>query len=289
MEKIRIKAYGKLNLGLDVLGRRENGYHDVNMVMQTVGIYDTVDLMLTDRDEISLTSTEDDLPCDENNIVYKAIMLIKNRFGIKKGVTAHITKVIPMAAGMGGGSADAAATLIGLNTLFELQLSDEKLRELGLLLGADVPFLIMNGTVLAGGIGEDLRRLPSPPPCTLVLAKPKCGVSTKEVYEAFDELKDPFHPKIAVLIEALEEGSLLKLCENFGNALEEVTIGRHPVIRELKEICVKEGALAALMTGSGPTVFGIFDDETKARAAKEKLLCHDEVERVFVTEWFYGK
>lgn len=287
MEKISVKARGKLNLGLDVLGRRENGYHDLKMVMQTVELCDTIDLESLSKDEIVLTSDRKDLPLGEKNIVYQVIRLIKEEFGIKKGVAAHIRKVLPMAAGMGGGSADAAATLKGLNALWELSLSEEKLRELGLRLGADVPFLVMEGTALACGIGEELTKLPPPPPCSLLLVKPGLSISTKEVYEAFDSLKEPFHPNIEGLIKALEEGSLEKLGEHVGNSLEGVTMKEHPFIEEIKEKMRKEGAFASLMTGSGPTVFGLFKEEKKAKEVAVLFEGMKEVEQVFVTKWFH--
>lgn len=289
MEKISVKAFGKINLGLAVLGRRNNGYHDVSMVMQTVGIYDTIELKIMEKNEIILSSNRADLPLDETNIVFKAIQLIKERFSIKKGISAHVHKVLPIAAGMGGGSADAAATLKGMNELFQLALSEEALREFGLILGADVPFLIMGGTALAEGIGEKLRKLPSPPKCHLVLAKPNISVSTKEVYEAFDSLNKPFIPKMETLIKALEEEALEDLGKALGNSLEGVTITKYPLIEEIKKKMMEEGAMAALMTGSGPTVFGLFEEKEKAEKAKSKLEKLPFMESVFVTEWFDGE
>lgn len=287
MEKISVKARGKLNLGLDVLGRRENGYHDLEMVMQTVELCDTIELDALPEDEIRLLSDREDLPLDEKNIVYQAIRLMKEEYSIKEGILARITKVLPMAAGMGGGSSDAAATLKAMDELFQLGLSEERLRELGVKLGADVPFLIMEGTALACGIGEELTRLPSPPDCYLLLVKPKNNVSTKEVYEAFDSLTEAFHPDTKGLIEALKEGSLEKLCANLGNSLEGVTIKQYPLIESLKQKMIEEGALASLMTGSGPTVFGIFKEEERAKKAAEAFQAFSEIERVFVTRWFH--
>ena len=272
MDKVNERAYGKINLSLDVLGRRANGYHDVSMVMQTVDLYDVITLRkLSDRDEIILTTDVDNIPLDEGNIVYKAIKLIKEEYGIDIGVSADIKKRLPVAAGMGGGSADAAAALRGMNTLFELGLRSERLEELGVRLGADIPFLIKGGIALAEGIGEKLTALPAFPECRLVIVKPNVSVSTKEVYEAFDSLTEVVHPNIKKLTDSLGKEDLRYIVKLLGNVLEDVTIKKHGIIDEIKRSLLENGAVFSMMTGSGPTVFGIFENEEKAVMAGDRL------------------
>ena len=272
MDKVNERAYGKINLSLDVLGRRANGYHDVSMVMQTVDLYDVITLRkLSYRDGIILTTDVDNIPLDEGNIVYKAIKLVKEEYGIDIGVSADIKKRLPVAAGMGGGSADSAAALRGMNTLFELGLKSERLEELGVRLGADVPFLIKGGIALAEGIGEKLTALPAFPECSLVIVNPNVSVSTKEVYEAFDSLTEVVHPDIKKLTDSLGKEDLGYIVKLLGNVLEDVTIKKHGIIDEIKRLLVENGAVVSMMTGSGPTVFGIFENEEKAVMAGERL------------------
>ena len=272
MDKVNERAYGKINLSLDVLGRRANGYHDVSMVMQTVDLYDVITLRkLSYRDGIILTTDVDNIPLDEGNIVYKAIKLVKEEYGIDIGVSADIKKRLPVAAGMGGGSADSAAALRGMNTLFELGLKSERLEELGVRLGADVPFLIKGGIALAEGIGEKLTALPAFPECSLVIVKPNVSVSTKEVYEAFDSLTEVVHPDIKKLTDSLGKEDLRYIVKLLGNVLEDVTIKKHGIIDEIKRSLLENGAVFSMMTGSGPTVFGIFENEEKAVMAGERL------------------
>lgn len=272
MDKVNERAYGKINLSLDVLGRRANGYHDVSMVMQTVDLYDVITLRkLSYRDGIILTTDVDNIPLDEGNIVYKAIKLVKEEYGIDIGVSADIKKHLPVAAGMGGGSADAAATLRGMNTLFGLGIKSERLEELGVRLGADVPFLIKGGIALAEGIGEKLTALPAFPDCGLVIVKPNVSVSTKEVYEAFDSLTEVVHPDIKKLTDSLGKEDLRYIVKLLGNVLEDVTIKKHGIIDEIKRSLLENGAVFSMMTGSGPTVFGIFENEEKAVMAGERL------------------
>ena len=272
MDRVYEKAYGKINLSLDVLGRRANGYHDVSMVMQTVDLYDVITLRkLSYRDGIILTTDVDNIPLDEGNIVYKAIKLVKEEYGIDIGVSADIKKRLPVAAGMGGGSADSAAALRGMNTLFELGLKSERLEELGVRLGADVPFLIKGGIALAEGIGEKLTALPAFPECSLVIVNPNVSVSTKEVYEAFDSLTEVVHPDIKKLTDSLGKEDLRYIVKLLGNVLEDVTIKKHGIIDEIKRLLVENGAVFSMMTGSGPTVFGIFEDEEKAVMAGDRL------------------
>ena len=290
MDRVEERAYGKINLSLDVLGRRENGYHDVSMVMQTVDIYDIISLnKLESGSEIRLTTDVDTLPLDETNIVYKAVKLIKEEYGLDAGVSAHIEKHLPIAAGMGGGSSDCAATLRGMNRLFRLGLSDERLEELGVRLGADVPFLIKGGIALAEGIGEKLTKLPDFPDCTLVIAKPDLGVSTKEVYEAFDSLKEVNHPDIVKLVKSLGSTDLKEIVKLLGNVLEEVTAKKYEIIESVKNLLIDNGAVFSMMTGSGPTVFGIFENEEQAKRACNNLRSQGNLELVEVTTCHSGQ
>jgi len=285
MDRVEERAYGKINLSLDVLGRRENGYHDVSMVMQTVDIYDIISLNKLESDsEIRLTADVDTLPLDETNIVYRAIKLIKEEYGLNTGVSAHIEKHLPIAAGMGGGSSDCAATLRGMNGLFGLGLSDERLEELGVRLGADVPFLIKGGIALAEGIGEKLTKLPAFPDCVLVIAKPDLGVSTKEVYEAFDSLKEVNHPDIGKLVKLLGSANLKELVKLLGNVLEDVTAKKYEIIEIVKNLLIDNGAVFSMMTGSGPTVFGIFENEEQAKKACNNLRKQEDLELVEITK-----
>ena len=290
MDRVEERAYGKINLSLDVLGRRENGYHDVSMVMQTVDLYDVISLNKLESDnEIRLTTNVNTPPLDETNIVYKAVKLIKEEYGINTGVSVHIEKYLPIAAGMGGGSADAAATLRGMNRLFELGLDDEKLEELGVRLGADVPFLIKGGIALAEGIGEKLTRLPDFPDCVLVIAKPDLGVSTKEVYEAFDSLKKVEYPDVRKLVKSLGSVSLKEIVKLLGNVLEEVTAKKYEIIEIVKNLLLDNGAVFSMMTGSGPTVFGIFENEKQAKKACNNLRKQEGLELAAIAKCYTGQ
>ncbi|MBQ9140217.1 MAG: 4-(cytidine 5'-diphospho)-2-C-methyl-D-erythritol kinase [Lachnospiraceae bacterium] len=287
MEKCVRRAYAKINLGLDVLGRLENGYHEVKMVMQMVGIYDVLTLERI-QSGIVVTTDNGELPTDENNLIYKSAKLMIEKYRLQEGVRIHLEKNIPIAAGMAGGSTDAAGTFIGMNELFSLGASEEELRELGVKVGADVPYCIMGGTALAEGIGERLTRLPAPKACYLLIAKPDINVSTKYVYEHLDAEGVERHPDIDGMITALEQGSLEGVIDRLGNVLENVTVKRYPVIREIKQIMLAEGAAGSLMSGSGPTVFGLFTDEETAEkallAVKEKNLA----KQLFVTGFAEG-
>ena len=287
MRNIRFKAYGKINLGLDILRKREDGYHELQTVMQTLTVYDTLHLNTDESfSDIRVMSNKEELPVDSGNIVYKAIELIKREYNITDGVHAYIEKRIPIAAGMGGGSADAAAAVKAMNFLFGLKIPEKKLMEFCLELGADVPFCFMRGTALAEGIGERLMRLKMPPECTVLIAKPDINVSTKEVYEEFDRLLTVDHPDIKGIIKAVDEGSLDLLAASLGNVLEAVTAAKYQAINKIKKIMTDNGARASMMTGSGPTVFGIFDNRDKARLAKKEILKRKEAEEAFLTEWF---
>ena len=270
---IVLKSYGKINLGLDVLRRREDGYHEVRMIMQTVGLYDVLTMKKRKDDKIEMTCNLSFLPTDERNLVYKAVKLIKDKYHIKDGVEINLSKRIPVAAGMAGGSSNCAAALKGMNQLFDLGLSIDELCEIGVTLGADVPYCIMRGTALSEGIGEILTELPAPPQCHLVIAKPQISVSTKAVYGKLrvNELAPEEHPDIDGTMAAIKNGDLDGVIERLGNVLETVTVPDHPEIAEIKEIMVENGACGSLMSGSGPTVFGIYKDRELAEKACQAL------------------
>ena len=250
---------------------RENGYHDVRMVMQSVYLYDNVRLEAREEPGIELSSNLYYLPDDTGNIAYKAAQMMIEEFHLEGGVRITLDKHIPVAAGMAGGSSNAAAVLFGMNRLFGLELTRQELMERGVQLGADVPYCILRGTVLAEGIGEKLTVLPSIPKCAVLIAKPPVSVSTRVVYEALDSKEIVKHPDIDGLIRALEEGSLKHAAACMGNVLEDVTIPKYPVIREIKQEMMEAGALNAMMSGSGPTVFGLFENKIKARNAQERI------------------
>lgn len=282
MEQYDIKAYAKINLGLDVVQELPNGYHEVRMIMQTVGIYDELTLEKTDAG-IYLTTDSGELPTDENNLIYRAARLMQQTYQIEDGVRIHLRKTIPVAAGMAGGSTDAAATMKGMNNLFGLGLSVPELMELSVRIGADVPYCILGGTALAEGIGEKLTSLPAAPSCHVLIAKPDISVSTKYVYEHLDSSGVQHHPDIDGMVSAICAGSLPGILERLENVLEAVTIPLHPVIADLKRRMLELGAAGSLMSGSGPTVFGIFTDSKKAAYAYEQLLSENIAKQIFLT------
>ena len=283
MKQIELKALAKINLGLDVLGRRENGYHDVSMIMQSIYLYDDVKIERTAKPGIEVRTNLYFLPIDENNIAYKAAALLIDEFEIREGVIITLDKHIPVAAGMAGGSSNAAAVLFGMNRMFGLGLSKKGLMERGVKLGADVPYCIMRGTVLAEGIGEELTVLPAMPKCTVLVAKPAISVSTKVVYEALDAKEILKHPDIDALIDGLEKGSLPDIAAAMGNVLEDVTIPMYPVIEDIKKEMNAAGALNAMISGSGPTVFGLFENKAQARKAQDKIREKALAKQVYVT------
>ena len=273
MDKLDLKALGKINLGLDVLGKRENGYHDVRMVMQTVYLYDQIRIEKRKEPGISLSTNLFYLPVNENNLAYRAASLLMEEFQIKEGVKITLDKHIPVAAGMAGGSSNAAAVLFGINRMFSLGLSQKDLMERAVSLGADVPYCIMRGTALSEGIGEILTPLPPMPQCQILIAKPPISVSTKFVYENLNlpSLSRDAHPNIDKIAKALASRDFYGVADNLGNILETVTIPAHPVIREIKEKMMELGAVNALMSGSGPTVFGLFVNPAAAQEAYEEM------------------
>ena len=273
---MEIKAHAKINLALDIVGRREDGYHLVRMIMQSLDLHDTINITKSpstnDFNKISIHTDSDLVEDNEHNLGYKAAKLLCEKFDIKDNVDISIAKRIPVAAGLAGGSSDAAAVLKGMNELFELGLSIEELKSLGVRLGADVPYCIEAKTMLSEGIGEKLTLIDSKMgECYILLVKPSQGVSTKEVYERYDASEHSEHPDVDKMIAAIETGNMQVLAENLGNVLEDVTIPMVPEIQEIKNTILANGAAGALMSGSGPTVFGIFTDEDNIRKAVDVI------------------
>ena len=283
MDTLTRKAYAKINLGLDVLRRREDGYHEVKMIMQTVDIYDVLTFVKAPADVFRLSVDSAQIPDDDNNLVLKAARLLFATAGIDAGVEVTLQKNIPVAAGMAGGSTDAAATLIGLNALYDLRFTTEQLQEIGVKLGADIPYCIMGGTALSQGIGEILCPLPAPPRAHLVIAKPDLMISTKYVYENLHANSLKVHPNIDGMIEALSNRDLIKMCSLMGNVLETVTEKENPIITQIKDLMKEQGATGALMSGSGPTVFSIFTEEEKARNCFQKIQEENLAKQLFLT------
>lgn len=290
MEQCTLQAYAKINLGLDVTGILENGYHEVRMIMQTVGIFDELEIRRIPYDaqqaageQIVVSTDTKELSGDQNNLIYQAAKLMIETYGITAGVQIQLKKNIPIAAGMAGGSTDAAATMKGINELFGLKLSREELMKLGVRLGADVPYCILGGTALAEGIGEKLTVLPAVPDCFLVVAKPDLSVSTQEVYRQLDAAPIQKHPDIDGMIGAIEAGSLEGVVSLLGNVLEQVTVTAHPIIDTLKKRMLMLGAKGSLMSGSGPTVFGIFAEEQQAQEAFAQIQKEGLAKQLFVT------
>ena len=291
---LELKAYGKINLGLDVIRKREDGYHEVRMIMQTVGLHDRITMEKNGEQRIKTETSLPYVPDGEGNLAYRAAKLLADEFHITEGVTIRIKKCIPVAAGMAGGSTDAAAVLVGMNRMFSLGLSRKELMKRGVKLGADVPYCIMRGTVLSEGIGEVLTELPPAPQCHVVLAKPQVSVSTKAVYGKLraNELTPEQHPDIDGMVEAIEAGDLDGVVARLGNVLETVTIPDHPEIAKIKSIMMEHGAEGALMSGSGPTVFGIFKDWETADKARQALKLAENgrlTRQVYLTRFFHKK
>ncbi|HZJ58372.1 MAG TPA: 4-(cytidine 5'-diphospho)-2-C-methyl-D-erythritol kinase [Clostridia bacterium] len=281
MESICVRVHAKINLTLDVVGKRADGYHDVEMVMQSVNLWDEIVIRVTDG-KIELDSNVKGLPKDERNIAWRATELLKAEFGIPQGAGIFIRKNIPIAAGMGGGSADCAGVLLGLNRLWNLNLGDGALKTLGKRLGADVPFCITGGTALAEGIGDILTPIASGTSIWLVIVRPDLRVSTGEVYGRLDLDYVEKRPNNKAMIEHLIAGRVSGVAENLVNVLEGVTIPMHPQIAEIKSRLVDEGALGSLMSGSGPTVYGVFKDQSSARRAAKKM--EKEYRHTYVAE-----
>lgn len=273
MRRVKKTAYAKINLSLDILGKREDGYHLVRMIMQTIDLSDDLVFETQDREgpamEITLKSDSGEIPCGEDNLIVRAVRKMEEVFGIRKDLAITLSKRIPVAAGMAGGSTDAAAALRAVRDLFVPEVSDEELQKIGVKLGADIPYCITGGTQLSEGIGEVLTVLPDAPACGLVICKPSVGVSTGEVYKKYDSLSEVRHPDIDAQIAAIGNGNLRDMAAQCINVLEEVTGAMYPQIGEIERFFENEGAIVSRMSGSGPTVFSVFETDEQAQKAAE--------------------
>lgn len=289
MNQLMLKARAKINLTLDVVGKRENGYHDLQMVMQTINLYDTIKLRKTKTSGIHLSSNYAWLPTNEKNIAYRAAQVFFENMGETGGIAIEITKRIPVAAGLAGGSTDAAATLIGLNRLFHTQYSLEELMKMGLTLGADVPFCLLRGTVLAEGIGEILTPLKPMPQTYVVLVKPPISVSTATVYKNLVLDEKIKHPDTKAMLQAIDDGDKVGIGKLMGNVLESVTIPMHTQIQTIKEDLLKYGAIGSMMSGSGSTVFGLFEDMNLAQKALRYFKIQCNLREAYITTTYVKK
>lgn len=271
MQQITIPTYAKINLSLDVVGKRENGYHDLKMVMQSVSLHDDVTVERTDGTEISLTCNVPHVPCNESNIAAKAALRFFEALGKREGLRIHLEKRIPMAAGLAGGSGNGAGVLLALNEMYDHPFSPKRLREIGLTVGADVPFCLLGGTALAEGLGEVLTPLSPLPDCAILLVKPRFNISTVRVFTQLNWRAVRYHPDTAGLIRQLKAGAVGSTARHMYNVLETVTAAEHPEICAIKSQMIDLGAEGSIMSGSGPTVFGIFTDEQKAQAALSRF------------------
>ena len=286
MDRMTLKARAKVNIGLDITGVLDNGYHLVDMIMQTLQMHDEVTIRKKRERGIEIRSNLRYLPVNENNIVYQAAKMMVDEFQNQDGLRFDIKKEIPVAAGMAGGSADAASALIGINRMYQLSLSTEELCIRGLQLGADVPYCIQGGTMHATGIGEKLERITAMPDCFVVVVKPKASASTKVVYQKFDQLEQVKHPNMTQLLLQMEGKNLNGIADAMGNVLEQVTISMIPEIATIKEVLLKNGALNAMMSGSGPTVFGLYTDRTQADRAVAELSYIKDIQKACVTKFW---
>ena len=287
MREIKLKARAKINLTLDVTGKREDGYHLLQSIMQTVALYDGIHITRIYKNEIIINTNLSWLPTDERNLAYKAAKLLKDKFSIEEGVFIQIDKRIPVAAGLAGGSADCAAVLVGMNHLFSLGLSEKELEDIALLLGSDIPYCIRRGTALAEGIGADLTTLPPCPNCYVVLVKLPISVSTATVYQSLEWETVKNNPNTKGMLRAMGANDIETMGKLLGNVLEEVTISMHPNIQLVKNDLLALGGAGALMSGSGPTVFGLFVEEEKAKEAARVLRKKWKTKEVFVTTIFH--
>ncbi len=284
MKEIKLKARAKINLTLDVIKRRDDGYHDLKMIMQSLSLYDGVLIKKTEKNSIKLKSNIDWLPSDERNIAFKAAKIMKDKFNIKQGIFIELDKRIPVAAGLAGGSTDCAAVLIGINRLFELGLTKKELMEIGVTLGADVPYCIMRGTALSEGIGDILTKLPPCPEMYVILLKPAVSVSTAHVYKNLnlDEIEE--RPNTEAVIKAIEDNDREGVSKGLSNVLENVTLNMYPELIDYKVRLVKKGASASLMSGSGPTIFGLFYNKEVAEKAYKEFKLEGDIKHVVLTK-----
>ena len=283
MNNISMNAYAKINLGLDVIGKRENGYHDLKMIMQTINLYDRLYFDVQESKGVELTSNLSNLPLGENNLIVRAANLMLEHYNISKGLRINLQKNIPIAAGMAGGSTDAATTMLAINKLFDLNIPQKELMELGIILGADVPYCILRGTALSEGIGEILTPLSPLPKCHILIVKPNASVSTKYVYQHLVLDNTTIHPDIDGIRACIEAKNIPGMCDLLGNVLETVTIPKHPKIEEIKQFMKSMGAIGTLMSGSGPTVFGIFPTYRHAKLAYDKFKKGPYQKQTFLT------
>jgi 4-diphosphocytidyl-2-C-methyl-D-erythritol kinase len=286
MDYIKLQARAKINITLDAVRKREDGYHDLRMIMQTVNLCDNIFIKRVAGNDIEMKCGTSWLPCDERNLMYRAAKALKEHCDIKSGIYMELIKNIPIAAGLAGGSSDCAATLIGVNNLFELGLSNDELMAIGKSLGADVPYCIMRGTALAEGIGERLTALPAFPDCFILLAKPPISVSTAAVFGALDISALDTHPDTDKVISLIKSGDLRAVSQNMSNVLESVTIKQYPIIADIKSAMLKHGALGSIMSGSGPTVFGIFTSYDEGLNALKAIRHEYHLKEVYLTTVF---
>ena len=289
MDSTWINAPAKINIGLDVLRRREDGYHEVKMIMQSIRLFDRLTLEKTDKPGIHLTTNLSFLPVNEDNLVYRSAKMLMEEFHISGGLNIHLDKRIPVAAGMAGGSTDAASCMLAMNRLYDMGLSKRQLMRRGVKLGADIPYCILKGTALSEGIGEKLSTVPKMPDCYILIAKPGIHVPTRFVYDNLVLDENTVHPDIDQMIRAMKARDLQTLCALMGNVLETVTIPAHPEIASIKQCMMENGAIGSLMSGSGPTVFGIYDDADAAEQTAEKLKASGLANQVYVTLPYNGK
>lgn len=286
MDKLALKAYGKINLGLDVLRKRPDGYHDLKMIMQMVAVYDDIVITKTDRkDEIVVATDKFVLENEKGNLAYMAVKLLFDEFNIHQGIEIKINKRIPIAGGMAGGSSDCATTLMGINKMFDLKLSKEDLMKRGVKLGADVPYCVLGKTAIAEGIGEILTPLPTPPSCYVIIAKPPVSVSTAFVYGHIRADEITKRPDIDGMAEAIKNGDLYKMSSLLYNVMEDVTVPEYPIIADIKKMMIENGALNSIMSGSGPTVFGIYDNLEKAENTMKLLKKSNLTEQLYLTKF----
>lgn len=286
---MRVRALAKINLGLDVVGKREDGYHEVCMVMQTIQMYDVINLYKTSRPGIRLRTNLPYIPTDERNLVYKAAQMLLDEFHIQCGLRIDLQKFIPVSAGMAGGSSDAAATLVAVNRMFRLRLSKKELMKRGLAIGADVPYCVMRGTALAEGIGEKLTALPPAPDCYVLVGKPALNISTKQAYASLHLEKIARHPDIQSLVQGIRDQDLKAMAPYMENVFEPGITKENPVIGEIKELMLDNGALHAMMSGSGPTVFGLYESWAATQKAAGVLRESQLARTVFATRFFNNR
>lgn len=286
---MRVKALAKINLGLDVIRKREDGYHEVRMIMQTIQMYDVIHLYKAARPGIRLHTNLPYIPTDERNLVYKAAQLLMDEFHIRRGLRIDLQKFIPVSAGMAGGSSDAAATLVAVNRLFHLRLTKRELMRRGLAIGADVPYCVMRGTALAEGIGENLTMLPAAPDCYVLVGKPGLNVSTKQAYESLSLSEITDHPDIYGMAQAIRDKDLSAMLPHMKNVFEPGLTRENPIIGQIKDLMLENGAFHAMMSGSGPTVFGLFNSWETQQKAASALRESQLAKTVFATRFFNSR